>query len=54
MLEEYVEDNNYARFDTFRYHRFIATPFNARLDVKSLQSQSSKKSSSRAMLIVCA
>ena len=48
MLEEYVEDNYYARFDTHSYHRYRETHFNARLDVKSKQSHKSAKSRSRA------
>ena len=48
VLEEYV-DGVYAGFDTCGYHRFTATHFNARLHVKSRQSQSSGKSRSRAL-----
>ena len=55
MLEEYVEDNYYARFDTRSYHRFRKTHLNARLnvnnarlDVKLQQSYSSTKSRSQA------
>ena len=33
VLEEYVEDNYYARFDTPSYHHYRETHFNARLDV---------------------
>ena len=48
MLEEYVEDNYYARFDTRSYHCYRETHFNARLDVKSRQSRLSAKSRSTA------
>ena len=33
MLEEYVEDNYYARFETHSYHRYREMHFNARLDL---------------------
>ena len=48
MLEEHVEDNYYARFDTRSYHCFRETHFNARLDIQSKQSHSGAKSRSRA------
>ena len=35
MLEKYVEDNYYGRFDTHSYHRHREIHFNARLDVES-------------------
>ena len=34
MLEQYVEDDYCARFDTHSYHSFTETHFNARLDIK--------------------
>ena len=44
MLEVYVKENYYARFDTRYYQRFKETHFNARFDVKSWQSHWSAKS----------
>ena len=44
MLEDYVADNYYARFDTRSYHRFRETYVNAR------QSQWSAKSRSKALV----
>ena len=56
MLEEYVEDNYYARFDICSYHPFREMHCNARfnvnnvgLDVKSQQSHSRVKSRSRVL-----
>ena len=55
VLEEYVEDNYYARFNTRSYHLLRETHYNARLDVnnarmevKSQQSHWGLKSKSRA------
>ena len=55
MLQGYVKDNYYARFDTPSYHHFREIHFNARLDVnnarldvKSRQSHLSAKSRSRS------
>ena len=55
MVDEYVEDNYYAMFDTHSYHCFREIHFNtrlnvnnARLNVKSWQSHSSMKCRSRA------
>ena len=54
MLEEYVEDNYYARFDTRSYHHFRETYLNARLDVNNTRRRKittkslSAKSRSRA------
>ena len=48
MLEDYVEDNYYERFDTHSYYPFREGHFNARFDVKSQQSYSSAKSRSKA------
>ena len=42
MLEDYVANNYYARFDTCSYHHFWETHFNAK-------SQWSAKSRSRAL-----
>ena len=53
VLEEYVEDNYYTRFDTRSYHRFRETHFNARLDVKSWQSHWSTKSRSKGTRSKC-
>ena len=35
MLEEYVKDNYYARFDTRSYYHFTEMHFNARLNVNN-------------------
>ena len=35
MLEEYVEDNYYARFDTCSYYHFREIHFNARLNINN-------------------
>ena len=37
MLEEYVEDNYHARFDTRSYHRYREMHFTARLDLNCWQ-----------------
>ena len=46
MLEGYVKDNYYARFDTHSYHSCRETDFNARVNIK-LQSHWSVKCRSR-------
>ena len=48
MLEEYVKDNYYVRFDTHSFNCFRETHFNARQGVKSCQSRWSAKSRSNA------
>ena len=48
MIEEYVKDNYYARFDIRSCHCYWETHFNDRLDFESWQSYWNAKSRSKA------
>ena len=49
MLEWYVMNNNYKRFDAHSYHSCRETDFNARVDIKLRQNHWSIKCRSRAL-----